>query len=174
MAMHEAFGGRSGRVSEVPDAYEDGPLEPCRRDARPSRVNRPARVSPRRERGVTPPHAPLKKILGESRGPFKKGSFGGVQRQSLWWGSKGQSPLAEVKEAEPRGSLHSLTPNTIPPQASPRGDNINIGLRTVQADRRRWRRRSLPMQQHGSCRERPSSSDRTYRPCRRRRNRPWA
>ena len=64
--MHEALGGQSGRVSAVPDAYEDGPLEPCKVSARQRQVDRPARNTPRRERGVTPPHPSLlKKILGE-------------------------------------------------------------------------------------------------------------
>ncbi|MBQ7321921.1 MAG: hypothetical protein IJW99_07470, partial [Clostridia bacterium] len=29
----------------------------------------------------TPPHTPATKILGESRGPFKKGSFGGCRAE---------------------------------------------------------------------------------------------
>ena len=45
MAMREAFGGQSGRVSAVPDAYEGGTLEPCKGGIRPSRVDRPALYS---------------------------------------------------------------------------------------------------------------------------------
>ena len=74
-------GSQNGRVSEVPDVYEVCPLKPCKGDIRQPAHNRPARYLHGESKISIPPHTPATKILGESRGPFKKGSFGGCRAE---------------------------------------------------------------------------------------------
>ena len=74
-------GSQNGRVSEVPDVYEVCPLKPCKGGIRQRISKRPAQSISVNSEINTPPHTPATKILGESRGPFKKGSFGGCRAE---------------------------------------------------------------------------------------------
>ena len=77
----ERHGSQNGRVSEVPDVYEICPLKPCKGGIRQRSSKRPAQSISVNSEINTPPHTHATKILGESRGPFKKGSFGGCRAE---------------------------------------------------------------------------------------------